>query len=122
MIQIPDLALLFHLIDHLVSVLGPLFRAPTLALNDFFRAGVTLVREIVEDPVVEVPAPMEEGVGRCGVCFAESKGRLAKGVWEGYWRRFHVPADEILLVDWRKRLAISVQTHGVVVLVVLVIR
>ena len=73
MIEIPDLALLLHLIDHLIGVFGPLFHAPTLALNDLFWASVTLVLEIVEDPVVEMPAPVEEGVGRCGVCFAESE-------------------------------------------------
>ena len=71
-IQRLNLALILHLIHHPIGVFPPPLGAPVLPLNNLLGAGVALALEPVEDPFVEVVAPVQEGVADFGVSFAES--------------------------------------------------
>ena len=70
-----DLTLFLHLIDNTVGVLAAFLRAPFFTLDKFFGRGVTFSLEPVENPLVEVEAPVEEGVRFGCVGFAETVGR-----------------------------------------------
>ena len=48
-----------HAIHYAIGVVGALLHAPIFALDDLFARHVILLIEPVENPVVQVPAPVE---------------------------------------------------------------
>ncbi len=67
-----DLFLLLHGVDYLVRIIPFLPYAPLLSFQDFLGRRVAFVLEPVQDPLVEVIAPMTERVSSLGVGFAKS--------------------------------------------------
>jgi len=48
--QLPYLALLLHLIDNFIRVLGPLFNTPLVALNELLWRAFPFPDQVVDDP------------------------------------------------------------------------
>lgn len=67
-----DLATFDHAVDDLVGILGLSFRAPVAAFDYFVIGKNALSLQVVDDPFVEVEAPVDKGVCHCGSRFAVS--------------------------------------------------
>lgn len=68
-----DLAAVDHLTERLSGISGPAFLAPVATLEDLFVRYVAHALKMVDNPFVEVEAPVGERVGHCSSAFAVSR-------------------------------------------------